>query len=154
MDTQKLILEDHFLQSTIRVISSQVLDAGWTVERFCLQKILFIYFTRMFVSSKDEIIFEEQFCYVSSTKTSYVSVDDIVLWFCMEISTKNLFFIFLFFFLYYIIWLRLGLRPSHTLRRNISIPVTHEMTPTSFVKINNSPINAFHSSVQRTGTLL
>ena len=33
-------------------------------------------------------------------------------------------------------------------------PVAHEMTPTSFVKINNTPINAFHSSVQRTGTLL
>ena len=44
MDTQKLILEDHFLESTIRVISSQVLDAGGTVERFCLQEILFYLF--------------------------------------------------------------------------------------------------------------
>ena len=44
IDTQKLILKDHFLQSTISVISSQVLDAGWTVEHFCLQKILFYLF--------------------------------------------------------------------------------------------------------------
>ena len=67
--TQKIILKDDYLQSTISVISSKVLDAGWTVEHFCLQKIFFylfslhLLFTQMLVSSREEIISEETYRY-------------------------------------------------------------------------------------------